>query len=99
MALAPAFNQLFANPKGPNAGEVPKRFIFIRKSSGLRPLEVAPVDFDAKQKKLVWEAVGVGRITDKARENLRQTVMEGVPVFFSKYPYVAGSGTPVSSEN
>jgi len=54
---------------------------------------------DAKQKKLVWEAVGVGRITDKARENLRQTVMEGVPVFFSKYPYVAGSGTPVSSEN
>ncbi len=31
---------------------MPKRFIFIRKSSGLRPDEVAPVDFDAKQKQL-----------------------------------------------
>ena len=34
MALAPSFNQLFA---APNAQGVPKRFIFIRKSSGIRP--------------------------------------------------------------
>jgi hypothetical protein len=49
---------------------------------------------DAKEKKLVWEAVGVGRITEKALENLEQGVMEGVPNFFSYYPFVAGSGMP-----
>lgn len=49
MALAPSFNQLFANPSADN---IPKRFIFIRKSSGLRPLECAPVDFTDAQKKL-----------------------------------------------
>ncbi|MEZ5301392.1 MAG: DUF1552 domain-containing protein [Verrucomicrobiales bacterium] len=50
MTLAPAFNQLFA---APGAGSsLPKRFVFIRKSSGLRPLETAPVDFGAAQKKL-----------------------------------------------
>ncbi len=52
MALAPSFNQLFADAQGPNAGQIPKRFIFIRKSSGLRPLECAPVDFTDAQKKL-----------------------------------------------
>jgi hypothetical protein len=49
---------------------------------------------DAKEKKLIWEAVGVGRITEKALENLEQGVMEGVPNFFSYYPFVAGSGLP-----
>ena len=52
---------------------------------------------DAKQHQLVWEAVGVGRITDKVRENLRQTVMEGVPNFFALYPFVAGSSTPADT--
>ena len=51
---------------------------------------------DAKKKQLVWESVGVGRITDETRDNLRQKVMEGVPVFFSGYPFVAGNGTPVT---
>ena len=41
---------------------------------------------DAKKQQLVWEAVAVGMITDKARENLRTTVMQGVPKFFEKYP-------------
>lgn len=50
---------------------------------------------DAKKKQLVWEAVGVGRITDDTRENLRQKVMEGVPRYFAQYPFVAGSSTPV----
>lgn len=53
---------------------------------------------DAKKTQLVWEAVGVGKITDKFRENLRQTVMEGVPEFFALYPFVAGNPTPVASE-
>lgn len=38
MSLAPSFNQLFAAPA---ASVIPKRFIFIRKSSGIRPLEIA----------------------------------------------------------
>ena len=49
---------------------------------------------DAEKHQLVWEAVGVGRITDKLRENLEQTVREGVPKYFAMYPFVAGSGTP-----
>jgi hypothetical protein len=53
---------------------------------------------DAKKQQLVWEAVGVGRITDKVRENLRQTVMEGVPRFFARYPFVAGDGTPQTAQ-
>lgn len=49
MALAPAFNQSFAA-----AGSIgiPKRFIFIRKSSGIRPLETALLDFSDKDKAL-----------------------------------------------
>lgn len=49
MTLAPSFNQLFAAP-----GEqgIPKRFIFIRKSSGIRPLEIAPLDFSDRDKAL-----------------------------------------------
>ena len=52
---------------------------------------------DAKRMQLVWEAVAIGKITDKHRENLRQTVMDGVPKFFSLYPFVAGNPTPVAS--
>lgn len=53
---------------------------------------------DAAKHQLVWEAVGVGRITDKVRNNLRKTVMEGVPKFFALYPFVAGSSTPVETK-
>jgi hypothetical protein len=52
---------------------------------------------DAKKTQLVWEAVVIGKVTDKDRENLRQVVMEGVPKFFALYPFVAGSSTPVES--
>ena len=52
---------------------------------------------DAKRKQLVWEAVGIGKVTDKHRQNLRQTVMNAVPKFFSLYPFVAGNSTPVES--
>ena len=50
---------------------------------------------DAKKEQLVWEAVGVGRITDDTRKNLHQKVMEGVPRFFELYPFVAGDSMPV----
>lgn len=53
---------------------------------------------DAKKNRLVWEAVVIGKVTDKDRENLRQVVMEGVPKFFALYPYVAGSGVQVEKE-
>lgn len=53
---------------------------------------------DAKRMQLVWEAVGVGRVTEEALENLEQSVREGVPRFFEGYPFVAGSATPVTEE-
>jgi hypothetical protein len=53
---------------------------------------------DARRKKLVWEAVGVGRISEKDLEQLEERVNEGVPKFFEAYPFMAGSGTPVAPE-
>ncbi len=53
---------------------------------------------DARQRKLVWEAVGVGRVSQKDLDKLEQRVNEGVPRFFATYPFVAGSGTPVTPE-
>lgn len=50
---------------------------------------------DAQKKQLVWEAIGVGRVTDKARENLEQSVNEGVAEYFTFYPFVAGRSEPV----
>ena len=50
-ALNPAFNNLYAAGTGDVAG-MPRRFIFIRKSSGIRPLEVALPTFSAKEKAL-----------------------------------------------
>jgi len=51
MALAPSINQLFASPSGAG-GAIPKRFIFIRKSSGIVPLETALRNFSDKDKAL-----------------------------------------------
>jgi hypothetical protein len=53
---------------------------------------------DARAKKLVWEAVGTGRVSQKALEELEVRVNEGVPKFFAKYPFTAGSGVPVTPE-
>ena len=54
---------------------------------------------DNAKRQLVWEAVGVGRVTEEKLENLRQRVMEGVPRFFAGYPFVAGSSDPVLEED
>ena len=51
---------------------------------------------DNARKQLVWEAVGVGRVTEDALENLEQGVKEGVPKYFAGYPFVAGSSDPVA---
>jgi len=49
---------------------------------------------DARRKQLVWEAVGIGRVSESVRENMEQRVREGVPKFFDLYPFVAGEGAP-----
>jgi hypothetical protein len=49
---------------------------------------------DPNLKRLVWETVGVGRITEEKLENMREGVRNGVPRFFALYPFVAGDGTP-----
>ncbi len=53
---------------------------------------------DNKSHRLVWEAVGVGKVTQKDLENLEQVVMEGVPEFFARFPFVAGDPNPVSTD-
>lgn len=50
---------------------------------------------DNKRHQLVWEAVGIGRITDKKRKNMEETVRKSVPIYFSYYPFVAGNPNPV----
>ena len=47
---------------------------------------------DAREKRLVWEAVGIGRVTEQALEDLEARVNEGVARFFERYPFRAGSG-------
>lgn len=51
---------------------------------------------DADKKRLVWECVGVGRVTDDQLDNLQTAVNEAVPKYFANYPFRAGSGTPVT---
>ncbi|MEE8308084.1 MAG: DUF4136 domain-containing protein [Gammaproteobacteria bacterium] len=53
---------------------------------------------DARKHQLVWEAVGIGRVTEKDLQNLEQGVREGVPNFFAYHPFVAGSSAPVAPE-
>lgn len=49
---------------------------------------------DPKTKRLVWEAVGVGKLTEDKLANMKQLIAEGVPKYFELYPFVAGDGTP-----
>jgi hypothetical protein len=53
---------------------------------------------DARKKKLVWEAVAVGRVTEKVLEELEERVNSGVARAFAKYPFVAGSGVPQTTK-
>jgi len=51
---------------------------------------------DARQKKLVWEAVGIGRVRDDTFENLEERVNEAVPKFFESFPFHAGGSSPAN---
>jgi len=53
---------------------------------------------DAREKKLVWEAVGTGKISQKMLDELEERVNTGVPKFFAKYPFTAGSSVPATTE-
>ncbi len=53
---------------------------------------------DPKTKKLVWEAVGVGKLTEDKLANMKQLIAEGVPEYFALYPFRAGDGTPHQAE-
>ena len=53
---------------------------------------------DNKKHQLIWEAVGVGKVTEETMENLEERVKAGVPKFFSLYPYRAGDPIPVTAE-
>lgn len=49
---------------------------------------------DAKKKQLVWEAIGVGKVSDKAFKEMDVRVKTRVPEVFALYPFVAGSAVP-----
>jgi len=53
---------------------------------------------DARKKQLIWEAVGVGKVTEKDFANIEEVVKNGVPDFFSLYPFLAGNPDPVVPE-
>ena len=51
---------------------------------------------DARRKQLVWEGVFVGKVKDDTFENLEEKINNGVPLFFAKYPFIAGQAAPVA---
>jgi hypothetical protein len=53
---------------------------------------------DARRKQLIWEAVGVGRVSDKAFDNLEESVNNGVTKYFEYYPFRAGDPLPVNTK-
>ena len=38
-----------------------------------------------------------GRVTDDKLDNIEQAVKEAVPLYFEKFPFRAGSNTPVNA--
>jgi hypothetical protein len=53
---------------------------------------------DNARDRLVWEAVGVGRVSQKDLKNLEEGVKQGVPKYFAHYPFRAGDPHPVVTE-
>jgi hypothetical protein len=49
---------------------------------------------DAEKQRLVWECVGVGRVTEDDLDNIREKVFTAVPKYFEKYPFRAGTSQP-----
>jgi hypothetical protein len=51
---------------------------------------------DARTKRMVWEGVAIGEVTQKHRENREATIDKAVGGIFAKYPFQAGSAQPVA---
>ena len=54
---------------------------------------------DSTTNGVVWEGIGVGRITDEVRENLGLSIREAVNLMFARFPYIAGSPAPVAQQS
>jgi len=100
MALAPGFNKLHA--KNQNL-EGPKRFIFIRKSNGLRPHELALPSFSQQEKSLErskstfeadldkHELPKWMRVLDKHKEHM--TILQGISATMIENGHYSHSST------
>ena len=53
---------------------------------------------DNARKQLVWEAIGVGRVSQKQLNNLEEGISRGVPRFFGFYPFLSGNPNPVATK-
>lgn len=57
-------------------------------------LNIDLIDNTVEQKQLVWEAVAVGRMTDKARQNMEEAASTVVAEMFSQFPHLAPGFVP-----
>lgn len=53
---------------------------------------------DAKRNQLVWEGIAVGRVANAKPEQRAARLDQAVVDIFARYPYRAGSGTPVPAQ-
>ena len=53
---------------------------------------------DATRNQMVWEGVAVGEVTKKHLENREAAISKAIQNIFSKYPFRAGVGQPVTTE-
>ncbi len=49
---------------------------------------------DARRRQLVWEGVAVGRVTEKARDNVPGAIEAVMPEIFAKFPIAPKAATP-----
>lgn len=56
------------------------------------------VMIDTATQGVVWEGIGIDRVTDEVRQNLEQSVGNAVALMFEQYPYVAGSSAPTADD-
>nr|WP_314072958.1 DUF4136 domain-containing protein [uncultured Roseococcus sp.] len=49
---------------------------------------------DRRRDALVWEGVAIGRVTERDRIYPQERIDASVAAIFSRYPYIAGRGTP-----
>ncbi len=49
---------------------------------------------DARQNRLVWEGIAVGRVSNMTVENREQRISQAIGEIFARYPHRAGMATP-----